>query len=85
MLDEHRIAYSIAHSATNIGGLHLALAAGLGVACVNASAIPSTAAPFEYHMQLPQLPEAEFSLVPPRCGEPSFVSGVRAMLAEHLS
>ncbi|AXF03236.1 LysR substrate-binding domain-containing protein [Paraburkholderia hospita] len=85
MLDEHRIAYSIAHSATNIGGLHLALAAGLGVACLNASAIPSTAAPFEHHMQLPQLPEAEFSLVPPRCGEPSFVSGVREMLAEHLS
>lgn len=85
MLDEHRIAYSIAHSATNIGGLHLALAAGLGVACLNASAIPWTAAPFEHHVALPPLPEVEFSLVPPRCGEPSFVSGVREMLVEHLS
>jgi DNA-binding transcriptional LysR family regulator len=84
MLDAHGVAYSVAHTATDIGGLHLALAAGLGVACLNASAIPSTSAPLEDVRQMPSLPDVEFSLVPPRRGEPPFISDVRDMLTEHL-
>jgi DNA-binding transcriptional LysR family regulator len=83
-LDAQGVAYHIAHTATDIGGLHLALAAGLGVACLNASAIPPTAAPFDGYAGLPSLPEVEFSLAAPRAGEPGFVSHVREMLAEQL-
>ncbi|CAG9261653.1 LysR family transcriptional regulator [Paraburkholderia caribensis] len=85
VLDEHRIAYSIAHIATDIGGLHLALAAGLGVACLNASAIPPIAAPLDCKLPLPSLPDVEFGLVPARRGEPSFVSEVRHALARRLN
>lgn len=84
-LSEHGVAYSIEHTASDISGLHLALAAGLGVACLNASAVPSTAAVFERSANLPALPEVEFSLAPALEGEPAFVSDVREMLAEHLS
>jgi len=81
-LSEHDIAYAIEHSASGIGGLHLALAAGLGVTCLNASAIPEGAVPFT---GFPTLPDVEFSLVPPRVGELSIISDVRRMLAEQLS
>jgi DNA-binding transcriptional LysR family regulator len=84
-LDAHDIAYTIEHTASDIGGLHLALAAGLGVACLNASAIPPTAAPVEGHMKLPALPDVEFSLAAPRADEPALVSDVRDMLAAHLN
>lgn len=84
MLDTHGIAYDIEHTASDIGGLHLALAAGLGVTCLNVSAIPPTAAPLDADAGLPALPEVEFSLAAPRVGEPSLVSHVREMLAEQL-
>lgn len=83
-LDVHGTAYRIEHTASDIGGLHLALAAGLGVACLNASAIPPTAAPIDGGMRLPALPEVAFSLAPPRAGEAVFVSHVRDMLAAQL-
>lgn len=83
-LDAQGVAYNIEHTASEIGSLHLALAAGLGVACLNASAIPSTAVPFEGYAGLPALPDVEFSLAPPRSGEAAFVSDVRELLATHL-
>lgn len=81
MLESHDIRYEVMHTASGIGGLHLALAAGLGVTCLNSSAIP---ADMQRVAGLPELPEAEFSLLPPRPGESSFVTQARAMLAEHL-
>ncbi|CAB3883558.1 HTH-type transcriptional regulator CysB [Achromobacter insuavis] len=83
-LDAHGINYRIEHTASDIGGLHLALAAGLGIACLNASATPPTAAPLDGYASLPSLPDVEFSLAPPRYGEPQFVSDVRNALAAHL-
>jgi DNA-binding transcriptional LysR family regulator len=83
-LDAHGVAYSVEQTASDIGSLHLALAAGLGIACLNASAIPPTAAPLEGHSGLPALPDVEFSLAPSRAGEPPFVSDVRDLLAAHL-
>lgn len=85
-LDAHGIAYNIEHTASDISGLHLALAAGLGVACLNASAVPPTAAALDAQasLLLPALPEVEFSLAPARAGEPAFVSHVRDMLAEQM-
>ncbi len=83
-LDAAGVAYSIEHTASDIGGLHLALAAGLGIACLNASAVPSTAMAVEGDPRLPALPDVEFSLAPPRRQEPAFISDVRDMLAAHL-
>lgn len=86
-LDVHGTAYRIEHTASDIGGLHLALAAGLGVACLNASAVPPSAAPVDSGggSGLPVLPDVEFSLAPARAGEPAFVSDVRDMLAAQLN
>jgi len=84
-LDQHQVPYSIMHSASGIGGLHLALAAGLGVTCLNASAIPDDMVKWDGDALLPPMPEVEFSLVPPAPGEPAFIGNVRNMLAEHLS
>jgi DNA-binding transcriptional LysR family regulator len=84
-LDAHEVAYAVMHSASGVGGLHLALAAGLGVTCLNASAIPDDAMTVTGSARLPALPDVEFSLVPPRTAEPAFISEVRTMLAEQLS
>jgi transcriptional regulator, LysR family len=40
-LHANRMPYFIAHSASGVLGLQLALAAGLGISCLNASAIPA--------------------------------------------
>jgi DNA-binding transcriptional LysR family regulator len=85
-LAKNGIPYAVAHSASGIGGLHLALTAGLGVTCLNASAAPEGAIPFVggRGARLPTLPEVEFSLVPPRPGEQPVVAEVREMLAAQL-
>jgi DNA-binding transcriptional LysR family regulator len=83
-LKRSRTPYSIAHSASGVGGLQLALAAGLGASCLNASATPPGLSPIARDLALPALPEVEFALLPPRAGERSVVSEVRRVLAEHL-
>jgi DNA-binding transcriptional LysR family regulator len=83
-LEARGVRYAIAHSASGVGGLHLALAAGLGVTCLNASAVPESAVAFAGAPRLPPMPEVEFNLVPPRPGEPAIVAEVRDMLAEQL-
>lgn len=84
-LEAHDVPYDIAHSASGIGGLQLALAAGLGVSCLNASAIPPGMGRFDGGLGLPALPDVAFSLLPPRPGEPPLVTEVREMLAKQLS
>jgi DNA-binding transcriptional LysR family regulator len=84
-LRSHGVSYAIAHSASGVGGLHLAVTAGLGVTCLNASAVPEGAVSFHGPALLPPLPEVEFSLVPPKAGESSLVSEARNMLAEQFS
>ncbi|SDU42761.1 LysR substrate-binding domain-containing protein [Stappia sp. ES.058] len=83
-LDSNRIRYAVEHSASGIGGLHLALSAGLGIACLNDSAIPEGMRIFVSDPELPKLPDVEFKLSLPRRGEPKFVSDARDMLVEHL-
>jgi DNA-binding transcriptional LysR family regulator len=83
-LEKNRLPYFLAHSASGVGGLHLALSAGLGVSCLNASAMPDGAIPYVGNPRLPKLPDVEFSLVPPRPGEQAVVSQVREMLAAQL-
>ncbi len=54
-------------------GLQSALLAGLGVACLNASAVPMGAQVCQSAHHLPGLPDVEFSLLPPRPGESPLV------------
>ena len=84
-LRAHRVPYAIKHSASGVGGLHMALAAGLGVTCLNASSVPEGAVSLDRIARLPTLPEVEFGLVAPRAGEQPFISEVRDMLAEQLN
>lgn len=81
-LDAQDVSYTIVHSASGVGGLHLALAAGLGVTCLNASALPESATASV--PKLPAMPDVEFNLVSPRPGEPPIVAEVRSMLAEQF-
>ena len=84
-----RVPFEIAHSASGVAGLHLALAAGLGVSCLNASAIGPGVAPLDAatvaRLGLPRLPEAEFFLLPARRGESAFIAEARDALAAQLA
>lgn len=82
-LDQSGIRYSVMHTASGIAGLQLALDAGLGVTCLNDSAIPEDAQPFTIPA-LPKLPQVAFTLVPPRNGEAKIVSQVRDLLIEQM-
>lgn len=87
-LDEQQVPYTIAHVASGVAGLQLALSAGLGVACLNTSAAGPSLARVDKLMpgrRLPPLPEAEFHLLPARRGEPEWVTQARDALAEHLT
>ncbi|WP_449412281.1 LysR family transcriptional regulator [Pandoraea soli] len=87
-LDDHRVPYTIAHVASGVAGLQLALSAGLGVACLNASASGPSLVRIETLMpgrRLPALPDAEFHLLPARRGEPEWVTQARDALAEQLT
>jgi DNA-binding transcriptional LysR family regulator len=83
MLDAHQIPYTVAHSASGVGGLHLALAAGLGITCLNASAVPDGAIAF-VETPLPAMPDVAFGLVPPLAEELPILAQVREMLAEEF-
>ncbi|BBK30530.1 LysR family transcriptional regulator [Stella humosa] len=85
VLDRHGIRYDVVHSATGVGGLQMALSAGLGVACLNPSATPADVAPFDWNGRLPPMPDVEFGLLPARAAEPPLVAEVRQMLARHLA
>lgn len=62
-LENARVSYFLAHSASGLGGLQSALSAGLGVSCLNASAIPHDVLPFRQMTSLPALPDVEFAMV----------------------
>lgn len=80
--------FEIAHSASGVAGLHLALAAGLGVSCLNASAIGPGVTPLDAaavaRWKLPGLPSAEFYLLGARTGESDFIGQARQALAEQF-
>lgn len=63
-LQRHRSAHRIAHLASGVAGLQAALRAGLGVGCLNASAIGPGLA-IARSPRLPALPDCGFSLLAP--------------------
>ncbi|MBP2298748.1 LysR family transcriptional regulator [Azospirillum picis] len=85
LLEAHGVPYVVAHSASGVAGLQSALVAGLGISCLNMSAVPDDVGTFRLAQTLPPLPEVEFSLLPPRPGEATLVGEVRRMLATHFA
>ncbi|HKT91390.1 MAG TPA: LysR family transcriptional regulator [Paraburkholderia sp.] len=84
LLDEARMPYLISHSASGVAGLQLALKAGLGISCLNESAIGEGLMACPASFGLPALPAAEFHLLPGRPGESAHVTNARAALADLL-
>ena len=84
LLRRRRVPYALAHVASGVAGLQSALAAGLGVACLNESAISDGVARLATPHGLPALPRVAFQFLPGRKGETAFVTRAREMLATHL-
>lgn len=80
-----RVAYEVAHSASGVAGLQLALAAGLGISCLNESALGAGVARLPARvaaaLRLPAMPDTEFLLLPARRGEAAFITQAREALA----
>jgi len=85
LLRRRRVAYSLAHVASGVAGLQSALAAGLGVACLNESAVSEGVSRLATPHGLPALPKVAFQFLPARRGETAFVSKARELLASHLA
>jgi molybdate transport repressor ModE-like protein len=84
LLRRRRVPYVLAHVASGVAGLQSALAAGLGVACLNESAMSDGVTRVSAPHGLPPLPRVAFQLLPGRRGETAFVTRAREMLATHL-
>lgn len=84
LLSRRDVPYSVAHVASGVAGLQLAVAAGLGVACLNESALG--AGMTRLHAPgLPALPMAEFRLLPARAGESEFIGLAREVILKALA
>ncbi|MCW3478347.1 LysR family transcriptional regulator [Neisseriaceae bacterium JH1-16] len=81
LLARHRVPYLVSHTASGVAGLQLALSAGLGVSCLNSSAVGTELAECPAELGLPPLPLAEFRLLPPTPGEAQLVSDAREALS----
>ncbi len=82
LLRRRRVPFVVALQASGVAGLQSALAAGLGVACLNASALCEGVQVLPAAWKLPALPQARFVLLPPREGESEFVQRARQLLRE---
>jgi DNA-binding transcriptional LysR family regulator len=84
LLRRRKVPYVLAHVASGVAGLQSALAAGLGVACLNESAVSEGVVRLAPPHGLPALPRVAFQFLPGRRGETEFVTRAREMLATHL-
>ncbi|MDP9606074.1 LysR substrate-binding domain-containing protein [Variovorax sp. NFACC27] len=84
LLRRRHVPYTLAHVASGVAGLQSALAAGLGVACLNESAISVGVTRLATPHGLPALPRVAFEFLPGRRGETAFVTRARELLATHL-
>lgn len=85
LLQKRRVAYRVAHVASGVAGLQSALAAGLGVACLNHSSLAEGVSVLAAPHGLPALPKVSFQFLPPRRGEGDLVTRVRDLLAQQLA
>ena len=79
--------YALAHVASGVAGLQSALAAGLGVACLNESALCDGVVPLRLTglPALPPLPRVAFHVLPARQGESDFVARARELLVAQFA
>lgn len=88
LMKRTRLPYRVSHSASGVAGLQMALAAGLGLSCLNESALVPGVAPLDAatraRLGLPSLPQVEFCLLPGKRGEAGFIGAAREVLAELL-
>lgn len=85
LLQRRRVPFVIALVASGVAGLQSALAAGLGVACLNASALCDGVQVLPAAWKLPALPQARFMVLPPRAGESDFIQRARELLVTDFS
>ena len=85
LLAQRKIAFDVVHVASGVAGMQAALAAGLGVACLNESALCAGVNVLPARSRMPALRQVSFHLLPGRRGEAPLVTQVRSLLAEHLS
>ncbi|HDS1682681.1 TPA: LysR family transcriptional regulator [Pseudomonas putida] len=83
VLERAGVEYEIVYSTSGVAGLQSALRAGLGIACLNASAVPHGVEP--YRAGMPVLAQARFLLLAPRKGESALVENVRRLLQGYLA
>ncbi|MEN5179431.1 LysR family transcriptional regulator [Comamonas sp. 4034] len=79
-LRQQGVDYVVAHQASGVAGLQSAIAAGLGVACINAATLTQHMAPVLPEAGLPSLTRVQFGLLPARAAESALVQQVRALL-----
>jgi DNA-binding transcriptional LysR family regulator len=84
LLRQRGVPYVVAHVASGVAGLQSALAAGLGVACLNESALCEGVARLAAPHGLPALPRVAFHFLSARRGETEFVTRARELLTSHL-
>ena len=80
LLRKQGVPYVVAHQASGVAGLQSAVAAGLGVACINASVLSEGAVAVKTHHHLPRLPPVQFGLLPNAGDEAELVRQVRTLL-----
>jgi len=85
LLQRRRVPFVVALVASGVAGLQSALAAGLGVACLNVSALCDGVQVLPPAWQLPALPQARFVVLPPRVGESDFIQRARELLVTDFS
>lgn len=79
------VTFYVAHTASGVAGVQQALLAGLGVTCLNESAMPPTTRILKPSRQLPKMPDVDFTLLPGRDAESPFVARVREMLIREFA
>lgn len=84
LLSRRCLPYVVSHEASGVAGLQLAVAAGLGVACLNESALGAGMARLQAP-GLPALPSVEFRLLAARPGESEFVGLARKAIVKAMT
>ncbi|OAE61954.1 LysR family transcriptional regulator [Achromobacter mucicolens] len=84
LLSRRGLPYTVSHVASGVAGLQLAVAAGLGVACLNESALGAGMARLQAP-GLPALPSVQFRLLAARPGESEFVGLAREAIVKAMT
>lgn len=80
LLRAQGVAYEVMHQASGVAGLQAAVAAGLGVACLNQSALQEGMVALPANCGLPALPTVQFQLLPLRAEATPLLAQVRDLL-----